>query len=280
MNIILNNNLNYLIDNKSVLFKGQDIYISTFNYDVFLEIIKEKRKKDYETYLNNSIYKHAINFIIMKNKENSISINELFFHILETPLEVLKEVGKQSVDNLMNSIKNEDLIIDDYKGLLFLTDNFVDYNLIFESNKNLEYLFIYDKKTKRLKVINRNLDILAYHNNLEEEDLEKTIKKVGKKLLKESENRLINKNLENLLNKYLNRDDFADDFLDEISISIANLIIKATKEELNERNLEILEKEFIEKNRKLGKNINIEELLTKTLLRKEKEKGINLEGEK
>lgn len=265
--------LTNVISWKEVLYKRNKFIITELNYYTVLDILKIVNMEQYLQFrdIDQEKLRFAINSIISENKDVAPEIIVKYISSLSN--EILEDIGETYLNTINSYLSSVSFQMRDTKGIVYINSDVIDFEFIFNNFSNLETLFIYNDANGTITIIDRDFNLLGRYKNQKEIDLFSLFDDYNSYQKKKDQNKFYNAVLNKILNQYVNPDTYMEDFLDEIFFKLCNLIIMADKYEVEERNLELLEKYYD----RLSKDENVEKVLTK-LLSKRSNKNANIKN--
>ena len=258
--------LRSVISWKEVLYKRNKFIVTELNYYTILDILRIINIEQYSRFqsIDQEKLRFAINSIISENQNLDAEI--LVKYISTLSCEQLLDIGETYLTTINNYLASANFQMADTKGIVYVNSDIIDFEFIFTNFPNLETLFIYNDATGTITIIDRDFNLLGVYKKQKEIDLFSIFDDYNSYQKKKDQNKFYNAVLNKMLNEYFNPDTYMEDFLDEIFFKLCNLIIKADKYEVEERNLELLEKYYD----RLSKDENVEKVITKLLSKRNK----------
>ncbi len=246
---------------KDVLYKKNKFIVTELNYYTVMDILRIVSIEHFSLLqnLDQEKLRFAINSIVLENKSMNPEI--IVRYLLTLSPEQLNDIGETYLDTINSYLSSVNFQMKDTKGIVYINSDNIDFEFIFSSFPNLEVLFIYNEITGAITIIDRDFNLLGRYKKKKEIDLFDLFEEYTSGQKKKDQNKFYNAVLNKMLQQYFNPDTYMEDFLDEIFFKLCNLIIKADKYEIEERNLELLEKYYD----KLSKDENVEKVLSKLL---------------
>lgn len=274
MKISVKPELSHIISWNEVLCKKDKFIISDINYNTLINIIKISNPNFYSELLNldQEKIKFAINSIISENK--NLGPEKIINYICSLNKDQLESLGNTYYEIISNFLLTSNFQTKDNKGIIFIDSNLIDFEFIFRNFPDIEVLFIFNKETQNLTLIDRDLHVLNKFKQKRESDIYDIFETYTKKELKKNKDSYYNNLMNKLLMDYFSTDTFMSNFLDEVFFKLSNLIMMADKFEIDERNMKIL----IEHYKDLCKDKKVENALIKILSNKRPSKYTEVEN--